>query len=405
MANILFLTERMPWPIEDGASLRVLNLAKELSKFHACSLTTFSGVPDDSENVARLNIFSDIKTIEHLKTRSWRRHFRLSDENFLKLSSPLEYERIINFLTEYIKVHNIDIIIAMGVFVAEFLDGVCNVKKVIDDCDSRTLSAERNYQVYKSSLSIFNKLKYFRDIFRIRNQESTLAGKCDLITTVSPIDLKRIKHLNNDNILTPMIVVPNGVTDELLSANYTGEEIPNSIAFWGNLAFPPNRTAIEYFCEQIYLPYLQQNATKWYVIGNNPGPLITERAAQYDNIILMGFVADLFELVSTIPVMINPMVTGSGQKNKVLEAFMLAKGVVSTTMGMESFPVQHNRHCLISDTPEAFAHSVIELLTDNSKRVDLGCEAKKLVLDNYTWEKVGRGLNISIEHLLKLIKP
>ena len=400
MANILFLTERMPWPIEDGASLRVLNLAKELSKFHDCCLATFSEMPDDSENVAKLNIFFDIKTIEHLKTRSWRRHFRLSDDNFLRLSSPLEFDRSINILCEYIKLHHIDIIIAMGVFVAEFLDGICNVKKVIDDCDSRTLSAERNYQVYKSTSSFFNKLKYFRDILRIRNQESKLADKCDLITTVSPIDLNRIKQLNSDNNSTPMIVVPNGVTDELLYANYTGEEIPNAIAFWGNLAFPPNRTAIEYFCEQIYLPYLQQNATKWYVIGNNPGPLITERAAQYEGIILTGFVADLFELVSTIPVMINPMVTGSGQKNKVLEAFMLAKGVVSTTMGMESFPAQHNRHCLISDSPEAFAHSVIELLTDRSKRVDLGYEAKKLVLENYTWEKVGRGLNTSINQLL-----
>lgn len=403
MAKILFLSERMPWPVEHGASLRVLNLANELSKCHDCNLVIFSEAPDsseNSENVARLNIFSDIKSIECIKTRSWQRHFRFSDDNFLRLSSQLEFDGIVNFLNEYINLHDIDIVIVMGIFVAEFLNGICNVKKVVDDCDSRTLSAERNYQVYKSTLSYFNKLKYFIDFIRIKNQESKLACKCDLITTISPVDGNRIKQLNSNNTSTPIVVIPNGVTDELLHANYDGEEIPSSIAFWGNLAFPPNRTAIEYFCEQIYLPYLQQKGIKWYVIGKNPGPLITKRSAQYNSIILTGFVEDLFELANTIPVMINPMVTGSGQKNKVLEAFMLARGVVSTSMGIESFSVEHNKHCLISDTPEVFAQSVIELLTDNSKCAELGYEARKLVLDNYTWEKVGNSLNTSINQLL-----
>lgn len=400
MANILILTNRPPWPIEDGGALRVLNLAKELSNHNNCHILYFSDNDDMLLNINNLGIFTSATNIIPIikEKKSWRRHLRFSDENYLQISDPVGFNTTVNEINDYIKKNKIDIVIAMGIFVAEYLDYLDDVKKVVDDCDCRTLSIERQFSVIRPKLSMIDKLKYVRDIARIKAQESKLTKKYDLITTISPADLERIQQLNGTEG-SPVVLIPNGVTNDLLTANYNQPEIANAIAFWGNLSFPPNRNAIEYFCEQIYLPYLQPKGVKWFVIGKNPGVLLTERAEKYDSIFLTGFVEDLFNLASTIPVMINPMISGSGQKNKVLEAFMLAKGVVSTSMGMESFPAIHNEHCLIADKPKVFAQSVIELLRDNFKRVELGHAARQLVLENYTWEKVGQMLNISIRRL------
>lgn len=399
MANILILTDRQPWPMEDGGALRVINLAKSLAKFHNCHLVTITNDDNYLADVFNTKAFSDIKLIKiNDKNPSIIRHLRISDENYLKLAWQDQFERVVDQLNEYVDRNNIKLVLGISIYVSEYLDGIHDVKKVLDDYDCRTLSVERNYSVDRHIMSLIGKIKYAIDLCRIKKQESKISGKFDLVTTISPVDLARIKSLNGnaDNIA----VVANGVSNALLGVEYSSKEIQNSIAFWGNLVFPPNRTAIEFFCEKIYLPYLRKLDIKWYIIGKNPGPLLMERSKQDSNIVLTGFVDDLFEFVSHIPVMVNPMVTGSGQKNKVLEAFMLARGVVSTSMGMESFSAIHNKHCLIADTPEIFAQSIIELLSDNAKRAELGNTAKQLVLDNYTWDKVGCMLNASIDRLL-----
>jgi len=399
MANILFLTNRPPWPIEDGGALRVLNLAKEISNHHDCHLLYFSKNDDIRQCINNLGIFSTINTIPTSKEKkSWRRHLRFSEENYFQISDPVGFYASVKEINNYIKTHQIDIVIAMGIYIAEYLDHLDNVKKVIDDCDCRTLSLEREFSVIRSKLSITNKLKYIRDIKRIKAQESKLTKKYDLITTISPADFDRIQKLNGTNG-SPVIVIPNGVCNELLTANYNKPEIPNAIAFWGNLSFPPNRSAIEYFCEHIYVPFLQPHGIKWYVIGKNPGDLLIERATQYKEIFLTGFVEDLFDLVSTIPVMVNPMIMGSGLKNKVLEAFILSRSVVSTQMGIESLPVTHNEHCLIAESSEQFAEHVIDLLKNTDKRTALGQSAKELVMINYTWSQVGQKFNRILESI------
>ncbi len=400
MAKILFITQGVPWPIEHGGALRIINLAKQLALYHDCYLLSFSNDDNLVSHVAGLNIFKGIKTTPNLKPRSWLRHVRVNDDRFYELSSPVEFKNTIDFVEGYIRDESMDIVIAMGIFVAEFAAKIRNVKKLLDDWDCRTLAAERDFQVYKSSMSAISKVKYLLDIYRIKNQESKITETFDLVTTISPVDAARIKQLNGAQGHASVMVLPNGVNNNLFTFT-PPEEMPNTIAFWGNLEFPPNRTAIEFFCDEIFLPYLQPKGIKWFVIGKNPGQILQERAQHCPNIILTGFVEDLFALAGTIPVMVNPMVTGSGQKNKVLEAFMLSKGVVSTSMGMESFPVQDQEHCLIADEPKVFAEAVLDLLHDSAKRIAIGQAAKQLVIDHFTWEQVGVQLNSAVgQHLL-----
>jgi len=93
------------------------------------------------------------------------------------------------------------------------------------------------------------------------------------------------------------------------------------------------------------------------------------------------------------------MIMGSGLKNKVLEAFILSRSVVSTQMGIESLPVTQNEQCLIADTPELFAECVIKLLENPEQRTALGQSAKQFVIKNYTWQSVGETLNKLLETL------
>ena len=86
--------------------------------------------------------------------------------------------------------------------------------------------------------------------------------------------------------------------------------------------------------------------------------------------------------------MVNPMVSGSGLKNKLLEAFALGRAVVSTAMGSEAINATPGEHFLLGRDAKDFAHKVIYLLSDPIAAQALGARARQLIEQRYTWHEV-----------------
>ena len=102
---------------------------------------------------------------------------------------------------------------------------------------------------------------------------------------------------------------------------------------------------------------------------------------------LPGYVDDLRAAVGRYPIMIYPMRSGSGLKNKVLEAFGLGLVVVSTPMGVEALPLARDGVHLVSATSAPdFAAAVLGLLDDPARRERLREAAHALVGRHYRWE-------------------
>jgi glycosyltransferase involved in cell wall biosynthesis len=80
------------------------------------------------------------------------------------------------------------------------------------------------------------------------------------------------------------------------------------------------------------------------------------------------------------------MTSGSGIKNKVLEALAMARPVVSTTLGIEALEVASGRELVIADQPAEFAAAVVELLRSPEKRRQIGTAGRDLVMRRYTWD-------------------
>jgi glycosyltransferase involved in cell wall biosynthesis len=89
--------------------------------------------------------------------------------------------------------------------------------------------------------------------------------------------------------------------------------------------------------------------------------------------------------------MINPMRTGSGLKNKVLEAFGMGIVVVSTRLGVEAIPeVRDGESLMTAEGPGAFADAIRTVLKDPELADELRAGAHALVERHYRWEAVGR---------------
>ena len=79
--------------------------------------------------------------------------------------------------------------------------------------------------------------------------------------------------------------------------------------------------------------------------------MLLRKSLEHPNVHFHGFVDDLFSLPRKRR-MVNPMIEGSGLKNKVLEALAIYLPVVSTHMGVEAINGKEGRHFLVADDPE-----------------------------------------------------
>jgi glycosyltransferase involved in cell wall biosynthesis len=161
---------------------------------------------------------------------------------------------------------------------------------------------------------------------------------------------------------------------------------------------------VEYFHENIYVPFLAEKEIEWHILGSGASESI-QRIAEHKGVFLHGFVDDLFSEVSRHGVMINPMVEGSGLKNKVLEAFACRVPVVSTSLGIEAIGATPDVHYLNADTPEDFADAVTRLLTNTSLASEIAENARQLVESNFQWGVIGERLESLIDHVASRKSP
>ncbi|WP_376794739.1 glycosyltransferase [Thermogemmatispora sp.] len=188
-------------------------------------------------------------------------------------------------------------------------------------------------------------------------------------------------------------VVPNGVDPSFFApaAEETSLESEREarlrVVFTGSLDYYPNEQAVLYFAHQCW-PLIrgQLPAAEWWIVGRNP-PWSVRRLARLPGVTVTGTVPDVRPYLASASVVVVPLRIGSGTRLKILEALAMKKAVVSTTLGAEGLAVTSGRHLLLADAPADFAGAVIALLRDADRRQALGEAGRRLVEQEYSWER------------------
>ena len=188
---------------------------------------------------------------------------------------------------------------------------------------------------------------------------------------------------------TKLTTIPTGVDVEYFAPT-PGTAVPSTIVFSGSMDWMPNEDGVLWFVADI-LPSIRRHlpeATFW-IVGRNPSAAV-QKLETHDGVHVTGTVEDIRPYLSRAAVYVVPLRSGSGTRLKIFEAMAAGKAVVSTSIGAEGLPVDHGSNILLADEPEAFAESVVTLLSEPGTAQRLEQNARHLVETQYGWEAVTR---------------
>lgn len=149
-----------------------------------------------------------------------------------------------------------------------------------------------------------------------------------------------------------------------------GPREPHTMLFIGSFRHRPNQDALNWFVRSVLPLVLEANPdARLVVVGSDPP---TRYSLPYpDSIELRGFVEDIREPLARYQVFVCPVLTGSGIRVKLLEAFASGIPVVSTTLGAEGLAAMDGEICALADAPAEFARRILTLFshTEDARRM------------------------------------
>lgn len=189
-------------------------------------------------------------------------------------------------------------------------------------------------------------------------------------------------------------VVPNGVQVQPVQWCHEREPL---VVFTGAMSFPPNDVAARYLVRRIWpkvISRLTQEAgtaggaahVRLAIVGADPSPRL-RRICTSAGVEVTGRVEDITAWLRRARVAVAPMITGTGVKNKVLEACAAGCPVVATLRGAAGLPNGPASGILVGRDTDRIARELTGLLLDAATARALGSAAQAMVRRQFSWSQ------------------
>jgi glycosyltransferase involved in cell wall biosynthesis len=176
---------------------------------------------------------------------------------------------------------------------------------------------------------------------------------------------------------------------------------PLTMLFLGSFKHAPNRAALDWFVRQVMPLILErQPAARLAVAGSDPPPA-HGLAGQAERIEVLGHVEDVREPLARYAVFVCPILSGSGVRVKLLEAFAAGMPAVSTTIGAEGLAARQGEFCFLADRPREFADRVLELFENPEQGAQMAARARTEVETHWGMAAITRKLVESYRELVR----
>lgn len=349
----LFLTPELPALDQGGGAMRSASLVAYLKRDYAVDIVTFTVRPHSKSTLAKV-----VRNASRLVRGSPPLFDRYSGyEDQIRASIPaLHYE--IGVIEHFWCASYVDL---LRLFCDRLILDLHNVESEL----ARSHAAVVNEPAKTVSLR-------FAEMYVSLERE--WLPKYDTLLVASDADRRRVSH---DDVR----IFPNAIPEVNIPLAVEG----TSMIFSGNLEYHPNIEAVRWFARDIW-PRVQRQLpdAEWHLVGRN-SHAIEPIIHGVRNARCIGPVDNAVGSLAQGRLCVVPLLSGSGTRFKIVEAWAAKRAVVSTTIGAEGLGARDGEHLLIAGSAEAFAAAVARLWNDPELRARLGRAGHDLYLDNFTW--------------------
>ena len=369
-ARLLAVTAVPPWPARDGYSLRAGRLLEELA--HRWPVTVLSPAPEEipEENPGAVD-WRPVEGVPATNMLPWREERgRLTDAVRSELANRSYRGAVLWNGAEYVAGE-----------IEEFPVAVA------DRIDCEALQAWRK-TIRRSGIR--HRLQEVRRGLELALYERRELRRVAAIVATGPDDAAALARLTGRERVE---VVPNGVEIPPLDELPDEEDVP-TVIFTGVLSYSPNIEAARWFTEAVWpgVRGLVPNA-RFLLAGRSPDEQITALARR-SGVKVRSDVPDMAREIRRAWMSVAPMRSGSGIKNKVLEAWAVERPAVLTELATNGLDLDRGSGPgeLICSSAEEMVDTVTSLLRDHERRRRLGRQSRAFARERHSWARAGEKL-------------
>jgi glycosyltransferase involved in cell wall biosynthesis len=396
--NVLVIDRSPPASFMQGSSLIGRHVFRRLSKRHR--LTLLSPVDDAAGPGAGAldGLFADTRLVPIgspvMTIRGW-----LEAEMALRAPAlaPDDARRFAAAARLVARQGDFDLVHVRQLPMAPYGRVFGYVPRVLELVDSETLGARRTARAAVAhDRTSQGTVRALARAAAARLVESRAIGGYGVVTTVADADAAAIRALAPRAAVE---VIPNGVDTSHFQPLDVPEEA-NTLTFVGAMDYPPNVAAAVYLVEDV-MPRLRTTGVRVRLVGRSPGPIV-RALSRRPCVDVTGEVDDVRPWLSSSSLVVCPMVSGSGIKNKVLEALAMARPIVATPLALEGID-DATGFVATGNEAGGLAGEIDRLLADPAARREMGARGRALVLERYSWDACADAYEHLYERLVSVV--
>ena len=395
--RFLFLTKKFPYPPIDGESLLVSSLNSTLKKKghdidilsfnttkHFFDPTNFPAIENPYTNIWLMDLDTKIKLADAFFNLFSKQSFHIS--RFIRRDFE---EKLKQILTE----NFYDYIIFESIYLDPYFGMVKKYSEAKLILRAHNVEYEIWERVAKNTRILPLKIYLNYLASKLKKYELANVNNYDLLIALTERDLGIFK---NNELKTKNCVLPAGIDGEKYFPEDLNKEEKLKISFIGSLDWMPNSEGIKWFKEKCWNdPRIKENNFELHIAGRNTPEWIYNYTEP--NIKVHGEVPDSRAFINSCPVMIVPLLAGSGMRLKILEALALGRVIITTSIGLEGINAEDGKEILIADDENRFVEKLLYCKNNFDAMKEISAKAMEFFVRNYDLNKI-------TENFLEVIK-
>jgi sugar transferase (PEP-CTERM/EpsH1 system associated) len=386
MKELIFISHRMPWPLNKGEKIRAFNIIQHLRPRYAIHLGCVVDDPADMAHIGHLQKYCASVGAFPIDKRAQKLRALLRARPGRPLMPDFYYARELQAWVDAAMARvRMDVIYIYSVAMAPYVLDTPHPCRILDaqDVDSA------KWAEYGRSARPPMRWVWQREARTLLCYERRAAAACDATFFVSEPEAACFRRLAPESA-GKVVAVECGVDLQRFSPSAAydwpfGEDGP-CLVLTGNMDYWPNADAAIWFAREI-LPLVRARhpAVRFFAVGANPGADVLALRS-LPGVAVTGRVEDVRPYVAHAAAIVCPLRIARGIQNKVLEGMAMGKVVIASPAAFEGVRAEAGRDLLVADGVQDFAERIDDVLTGGYD--GLGKRARAAMERGYAWESV-----------------